>query len=381
MSERERTVVLAPGPVHLHPSVLKAVEPAHHRTAGFRELVKGLEHSLKELLRTVNPVYMMTSSGTGAMEAAIANVTSPGTRVLVIEGGKFGKRWEELSRVYLCNVETLSFAPGSSFDIATIMESIDRADPEVIALNHVESSTGALFPLKEFCGSLPDRRPLLVVDAIASLGVEDLEMDSWGIDLAISAGQKALAAPPGISFMSMSSRAREISGKCPRPLYYFSVPRYQAGCRDGDTPFTPAIQAFQILKYSLDAQKKTGWQKIRERHRRSSMALTSAFQALGMSRLAKQPSSSVQAMKTPPGCDSSGLIQKLYERCGVLIAGGQGELKGKIIRTGYTGLYSGATLALAVRAVGEILAEDDFDTDIEQALTIMEPLMSQKDIF
>ncbi len=315
------------------------------------------------------------------MEAAIANVTSPGTRVLVIEGGKFGKRWEELGRVYLCDVETLSFPPGSPFDIDAILEIIDRVNPEVIALTHVESSTGALFPLGELCSRLPEERPVLVVDAIASLGVEELEMDSWGIDLVVSAGQKALAAPPGISFISMSERAREISQKCSRPLYYFSAPRYHERCMEGDTPFTPAIQTFQILKYSLDSQKMAGWEKMKQRHRRSSLAVTSAFQALGMSRLAQRPSSSVQAMKTPAGCDSSELIEKLSDRYGVVIAGGQGELKGKIIRTGYTGLYSGDTLTLAVRAVGELLVSDGFDADIERALASMKPLKSQKDIF
>ncbi|MBD3179250.1 MAG: aminotransferase class V-fold PLP-dependent enzyme, partial [Candidatus Latescibacteria bacterium] len=238
MNDERKAVVLTPGPVHLHSSVLEAVEPLHHRTGRFREMVKDVEHSLQELLGTANPVYMVTSSGTGVMEAAIANVTSPGTRVLVIAGGKFGMRWEELGRVYRCTVETVSFRPGAHFDIEVIMDRVRSFRPEVIAVTHVESSTGTLFPLKEFADALPREKPLLVVDAIASLGVEDLEMDRWGIDLVISAGQKALAAPPGISFICMNQKARERSEDCGRPLYYFSAGRYEAGCEKGDTPFT-----------------------------------------------------------------------------------------------------------------------------------------------
>lgn len=381
MINDRKAVVLTPGPVHLHRSVLEAVEPIHHRTDRFRELIKDVEHSLRELLGTVNPVYMVTSSGTGVMEMAIANLTSPDTRVLVIAGGKFGKRWEELGRVYGCNVETIAFSPGARFDIGRILNGVERFQPERIAITHVESSSGTLFPVKEFAESLPDKSPLLIVDAIASLGVEELEMDSWGIDVVISAGQKALATPPGISFICMNEKARGISEQSGRSLYYFSAPRYQAGYEEGDTPFTPAIQTVQILKYTLDIQKGIGWENMRNRHRRSSMAVISALETLGMALLSEQPAASVQAMVVPEGCDSGEFIHALSERYGVIIAGGQGQLRGKIIRTGYTGLYHGETLALVVRAIGELLAGEGFEPDIEAALIELEVLMRQKAIF
>jgi aspartate aminotransferase-like enzyme len=278
-------------------------------------------------------------------------------------------------------VETVSFGPGAPFDIEVIMDRVRSFRPEVIAVTHVESSTGTLFPLKEFTDALPREKPLLVVDAIASLGVEDLEVDHWGIDLVISAGQKALAAPPGISFICMNHKARERSEDCGRPLYYFSAGRYEAGCEKGDTPFTPAIQTVQILKYTLDTLKKTGWERMKRRHRESSVAITEAYRDLGMKSLSMRPASSVQAMKVPPGCDSSSFIEKLAKRYGVVIAGGQGELKGKVIRSGYTGLYSGKTLSLAVRAIGELLQAEGFTPEFESALARMEPLAGQNDIF
>jgi len=373
--------MISPGPVYLHQSVLEKACSAHHRTGSFRRLIIEIEEMIQEVLGTESPVYVITASGTGVMEAAAANITYPGSRVLVISGGKFGKRWEEIFDVYNCDVERLHFNPGQAYDLESILAKIDETKPDFVALTHVESSTGTLFPLREFTAALSDKHPLLIVDAIASLGVEDIEMDEWGIDVVVSAGQKAFASPAGIGILSLSDRAKTIAAEQTRPLYYFSLPKYEIGRANGDTPFTPAIQLVQMLHYCLSVESVFGWAEIKKRHKMSSKAVVSAYECLNLLELSDYPSSAVQAMIVPEGCDSGEFIKTLAERYNVIMAGGQGGLKGRIIRSGFTGLYSGEFLSSAVERIGKLLGEKGFEVDLNEAAREMRKISDQKDIF
>ncbi|HMA76421.1 MAG TPA: aminotransferase class V-fold PLP-dependent enzyme [Candidatus Krumholzibacteriaceae bacterium] len=374
-------VMLSPGPVYLRHSVLEKAHSAHHRTDSFRKLIVEIERMVREVLGTESPVYVITASGTGVMETAAVNVTRPGSRVLVISGGKFGRRWEEIFDVYNCRVESLRFEPGKKFDIPAMLEKIERVNPECVAVTHVESSTGTLFPLREFSTALSGKGPILLVDAIASLGVEDIRMDEWGIDIVVSAGQKAFASPAGVGTLSLSKRAMKLAEECRRPLYYFSLPRYERGRKNGDTPFTPAIQSVQMLHYSLSVQEDYGWSEMKRRHRESSRAINSAYRHLNLINISEYPSSAVQAVLMPGGLDSRKFVEILAERYNIIVAGGQEELKGRIIRTGFTGLCSWERLDYAVRKIGELLASEGVAVDVGAASDELLAVEGQKDIF
>ncbi len=340
---------------------------------------------VQNVLGTSHPVYLLTASGTGAMEAAVLNVTSPGTRVLVVSAGKFGDRWAEIAESYGCQIRNERFPQGAAFDLSRISGAMEDFKPECVALTHVESSTGAIFPLKEFSGLMekgPEgSRPVLIVDAIASVGAEDFRMDGWGIDVVAASGQKAFAGPAGIGFLSMNQRALAVARSSQRAGYYFRAKKYEEGRETGDTPFTPAIQSAQMLHCSLSVQARIGWDKMRARHRHSARAIVAAFGHLGLGEFPREPSVSVKALSLPAGIDGELFLEDLDKEFNIIAGRGQGTLKGKIIRFGFTGLYGGDTLKRVVKSVGELLALRGLKVNLEAAESEMAAVREQESIF
>jgi len=359
-------VILSPGPVHVPAELLSELPPLHHRSHEFRAIMTETELMLQEFLGTVSPVYLLTASGTGAMEAAVANTAGAGRRALVVSGGKFGDRWAELFQTYECRTDIMRFPEGASANIDAVLDRVERTRPELLALTHVESSTGLLFPLQELACSLPAERPIVIVDAISSFGVESLETDRWGIDVVVGASQKALMAPPGVSFISMSKRAFGRAAAERRRLYYFDMSRYEAGRERGDAPFTPAIQSIQIVHRSLSRFKKLGFQSVMERHRKASSALLSAAQHLSLVSFSEVPSSSVQVLVIPERCRGMDLQAEL-EKVGLIVAGGQGALRGKVIRTGFLGIFGTDVLMRFVGHLARILKREGCRVDVTAA--------------
>ncbi len=350
-------VIVSPGPVHVAPETWRGLPQLHHRSGEFRNIVRECESALRELLRTSSPVCLLTSSGTGAMEAAVANVTVPGSRVLVVSGGKFGRRWAELFEAYNCCVSVLGFEGGRKIDLDSVVERIDRERPEFVALTHVESSTGGLFPLGDLCRRLRgDNRPILVVDAISSLGAEDFRMDEWGIDVAVGASQKSLASPPGVSFVALGNRAFGLAGRRKKGVYYFDLDRARLAAAEGDTPFTPAIATIQIMHRSLLSMRALGFESVISRHRAASEAFLRASEALSLQSFARNPSSAVQVLSLPAACPGERVLDRLA-REGFIAAGGQDDLKGKVLRTGFLGLHGTGTLERLVSALGGAIEE------------------------
>jgi serine---pyruvate transaminase len=361
------TVIVSPGPVHVAPEAWQGLPQLHHRSREFRNIVRECESALQELLRTSSRVCLLTSSGTGAMEAAVASVTVPGSRVLVVSGGKFGRRWAEIFEAYECRASVMRFEGGAGIDVDSVAERIDRERPEFVALTHVESSTGGLFPLRELARRLRgDTRPILVVDAISSLGAEDFRMDEWGIDVAVGASQKSLAAPPGVSFVAVGKRALGLAGRRSKGVYYFDLERARLAAEEGDTPFTPAIGTIQIMHRSLLSMRALGFDKVISRHRTASEAYLRAAESLSLESFAKNPSSAVQVLALPKMCPGERVLARLA-REGFIAAGGQDDLKGKVVRTGFLGLYGAGTLERLVSALGVSMAEGGAAVDVASA--------------
>jgi aspartate aminotransferase-like enzyme len=377
MANEPERIVIAPGPVHVPRALRDAVRPMHHRSDAFRAVVREVEEILRELLGTSSPVYTLTSSGTGAMEAAVANAVRVQDRVLVVSGGKFGDRWNEILSAYGCEAKLLSFEPGAAVDIDTVVSAAARFEADIIACTHVESSSGLLLDLHSLASRCPES--LIMVDAIASLGAEELSMEEWGIDAVVSASQKAFAAPPGISFVVLSDRIRERSPD--HAAYYFDLGRYEAGRDRGDAPFTPALETIQLVHASLVHAREMGWDRVRERHRAVSTAFIEAMANLSLESFPENPSSAVQAFALPDEYDGADFLEQLEVRHGIIAAGGQGELKGTIFRTGFLGQFDGGTLLRIVRAIASTLSESDINTKVTDAERALEEVTNLPGLF
>jgi aspartate aminotransferase-like enzyme len=373
-------ILVSPGPVHVPASLSEGLPPLHHRSGEFRLVVRETESMMRELLHTEAPVYLLTASGTGAMEAAIANVVDEGSRVLVLSGGKFGDRWAELCRAFGCRTECLRIPDGRAIDVAAVCARVDRSRPDFLVLTHVESSTGLLLPLRALAGALSSERPMVVLDAVSSLCVEDLEMDAWGIDVVVGACQKAFAAPPGASFVSMGTRARELMKRRRPRLYYLDLNRYEPGRESGDLPFTPAVRPLQILHRSLARMREIGIEKVKERHRTISSAFLAAACHFSLDSFAQQPSSSVQVLRLDASCDGEEVLDALAAR-GFVAAGGQGGLRGRVLRTGFLGLFGSATMLSFVSALGAVLADRGVAVDVPSAEREIRGMRFSEDLF
>jgi aspartate aminotransferase-like enzyme len=376
----EERIVLSPGPVHIPPKIWEEIRPVHHRSEEFRTVVRETESLMRELLGTESPIYTITSSGTGGMEFAVANVTSPGSRVMVVSGGKFGDRWGELCKVYGCVTEILRFSEGKAIDVGRVVERAGAIRPDIIALTHVESSTGVRLPLETLLGALPETRPVILLDAIASAGVETLDTDAWGVDVAVTASQKAFGAPPGVSFVCVGRRAHDLAIHTGRRLYYISLEKYEEGRTRGDTPFTPAVHVVQIVHRALERMRIIGWERARDRHRRASRAFTEALRCCALDVFPENPSYAVQAFCIPTACGLKDFVEELARK-GIVVAGGQGPLAGKVIRTGFLGLHGGSTLARAVSSIAAALRDGGCRVDegsAERAITV---LSDQEELF
>ncbi len=370
-------LLLTPGPVHIDPSVWETIAPLHHRCEEFRRIVVETAGMTARLAGTEAPVFLMTMSGTGAMESALANLTVPNSKVLCVSGGKFGARWKEIADALDCDADILPFEPGKRIDPDLVCERIEKDRPEFLTLTHVESSTGLKLELEELLSRMPAPKPVVILDAIASLGCEELLMDEWGVDLIVGAGQKALAAPPGISFVIPGERASSLYRAGRRRLFYNSYIRYESGAAAGDTPFTPAVQGIQILHRSLGNLFAGGVKRTMERYREVSTAFIEACARLGMESLPEVPSASVQALILPEKARGRGVIDRLERNKGLVITGGQGALEGKIIRTGFLALHDWPVIERLVSGIADALGEYGLTVDREGASSIIRSAAAQ----
>ncbi|MFA5393970.1 MAG: alanine--glyoxylate aminotransferase family protein [Candidatus Ratteibacteria bacterium] len=347
--------LFTPGPTPVPNEILlEMAKPLiHHRTPQFRKILAECFSGLKELFQTKEDVMILTSSGTGAMEAAISNLLSPGEKCLVVEGGKFGERFREIAVAYGVGVTTLPVEWGKSATPAEI-ESALKKEPDIKAVftTLCETSTGTHTDVKGI-GEITRQLPgvLLVVDGISSLGSVECRTDEWGIDVMISASQKAFMLPPGLAFISLSPKAWEKSAKTKTPRYYFDLSAYRKAVAKEDTPYTPALTLIIGLAGVLEMLKTEGVENIWKRHHLLAEATRQAVKALGLKLLAEHPSDAVTAVRVPEEIDAEALTKSLRDNSGITFAGGQGKLKGKIFRVSHMGWIDQYEILQAIAAL------------------------------
>ena len=371
----EKRYLLTPGPTPVPPEVLAAISQPiiHHRGSDFKPIYERSLTRLREVFRTDQDVLLFGAAGTGAMESAVANLCSPGERVLVVSAGHFGERWRSIASAYGAEVEALEYEWGeipSAEDVAARLQELGGA--KAVFITHSETSTGVVCDLQSLAAAVSEHGALSVVDAVSSLGAVPLETDGWGLDVVVSGSQKALMTPPGLAMTSVSERAWAGRGEAPR--FYFDWERTQKGQAALNAPFTPPVSLVAGLDVALGILLDQGLDAVFERHVRLGRACREGAKAMGLELFSpdEDRSAVVTAIRAPDGIDATKLVRSLRDRFGITIANGQGVLKGKIFRIGHIGYFDVFDITTALAAVELVLA--DLGAEIERGIAVTRAL-------
>jgi aspartate aminotransferase-like enzyme len=358
----KKTYLLAPGPTPVPPEALTAMSMPiiHHRSPDFIPILESAKNDLKWLFQTENMVLILASTGTGGMVGAVNNFLSPGDKAVVVRGGKFGERWTEICEAY----GVLPINIDVEWGYAVKPEQVEaelKKDPSIkaVLIQASETSTGVAHPTKEI-GEIVKKYPgcLFVVDAITAMGVFDMPVDKWGIDVCITGSQKALMLPPGLAFVSVSEKAWKMNetAKCSR--YYFNFKKERKNLEKNQTNFTTASSLVVGLNAVLSMMKAEGLENIFIRHERLANATRAAVKAMGLKLYAKEsPTLALTAVEVPEGIDGGKLTKVMRDKYGVTVAGGQGDLKGKIFRIAHLGYFNTFDIIIAISCAEMALKE------------------------
>src|SRR5271167_2673712 len=341
--------LFTPGPTPLLPAAQLAMASygAHHRTAEFRALFTRVLADVKEFIGTKNDVLVLTSSGTGFMEASVSNLTSPGDRVLVLSAGKFAERWVSLVKAFGCTAETVTAPYGETFSLDEMRRKL-TPDIRCVYVQATESSTGARHDIEgiaKLVWALPDT--LLVVDAITGLGTTRFDVDAWGVDIILGGSQKALMIPPGLAYGAVSERAWQRMETAKSPRYYFDLRKERKAAAKAETSSTPATALFAGMAAGFDYVRQMGDGNLSAgrdaliANAELCAAMTRAgVEALGLKLFAPHsPAAALTAITPPAGTDSTAICKLFREQFGAVVANGNAELKGQLFRIAHLGYY------------------------------------------
>ena len=338
-------IIMAPGPVPVPPQVLIAQGSPilYHRGPGYGDLLRRVTEGLQQLFKTSNDVLTFASSGTGGLESAVANCFSPGDRVVVPVAGYFGERFAKISKAYNLDVRTIDYEWGETVDPADVAAAISEAPTKGVLVQQSETSTGVIHDIEAIAEVVAPTDALMIVDAVSSVGAVPFECDAWGIDVAVSGSQKALSASPGIAFVAISDAAWAATETATNPRFYFDwkVTKASFELKNPENPYTPAVHLMMGLDAALELHFANGPDAPLQRSERLSRAVKEGVQALGLDLFGVHPERgwTVTAIKAPEGIDGNELVAKVRADHGVILAPGQGPLKGKVFRIGHLGAY------------------------------------------
>ncbi|MGQ9866730.1 MAG: pyridoxal-phosphate-dependent aminotransferase family protein [Pseudanabaenaceae cyanobacterium] len=356
---QDKLMLMIPGPTPVAESTLLALAkaPIGHRTKEFSAIFADVTAKLKWLHQTTNDVLILSTSGTGAMEAGIINFLSKGDRVLVGDNGKFGERWAEVCEAYGLQTERIRAEWGQPLDPEAFRAALEADTAKTIAaviVTHSETSAGVLNDLVTINRYVKAHgRALMMVDAVTSLGATNVPVDEWGLDVVASGSQKAYAIPPGLGFVAVSPKAWAAYQTADLPRYYLDLGKYRKDAAKDTTPFTPAVNLIVALQAALTQMQQEGLANIFARHRRQRTATRAAMKALGLGLLADDhhASDAITAVVPPTGLDAEQIRKTLQQKFDIAMAGGQDHLKGKIFRMGHLGFVSDRDVLTAIAAL------------------------------
>ncbi len=359
--------LFTPGPTPILPAAQTAMASfaMHHRTADFRALYSRVLADMKDFIGTQNDVLVLASSGTGVMEGAVSNLTSPGDKVLVLTAGKFGERWRDLAKAFGCAVEVISAPYGETISLDEVRGKL-APDVRAVYVQATESSTGARHDVEGIAKLVRARgdETLLVVDAITGLGTTHFQVDAGGIDVIIGGSQKALMIPPGLAYCAVSERAWKRMETAKSPRYYFDFRKERKAAAKGESAFTPATSLFAALGAALDFIRQmgkgdlaAGREALVNNAELAAEMTRAGAQALGLKLFAASaPAAALTAIESPAGVDSSAIVKEFRESFSAVVANGQGEMKGKLFRIAHLGYYDYLDTIGILAALEHVLA-------------------------
>jgi len=363
-----KTRLFTPGPTPLLPAAQFAMAAAdiHHRTAEFRALYTRVLAQLKEFVGTANDVILLSSSGTGAMEASVSNLTSPGDRVLVLTAGKFGERWSGIAKAFGCHVDVVSAPYGQTFSLDEVKASL-HLETRAVFMQATETSTGVRHCVPAIAKLLKDTHSeaLLIVDAITGLGTTHIDMDGWGVDVLVGGSQKAVMIPPGLSYLAVSPRAWDRMEATYNPRYYFDLRKERKNAKLGESAYTPAVAliaalgaAFDWIAAQGDGSLAEGRKRLIENAETISAMTRAAMLAMGLKLFAPDAfGTAATAVLAPEGVDSGIFVKELKSRFGAIITNGQGEMKGQIFRIAHLGFFDYMDTIALIGAIEQVVVK------------------------
>lgn len=377
-----REFLMIPGPTPVPDAVLEAVarHPIGHRTAEFSKILREVTEGLKWLGETANDVFVITASGTGAMEAAIANTISPGDKVLSLVCGVFSERWAKLAQAYGAQVERLTVDSGKAISVPQLRAKLATSSSyKAVTITHNETSTGVINDLEQLVKVVREHGALSIVDAVTSFGAVPLPIDAWDIDVLVTGSQKALMLPPGLSVIFFGKRAWEAQANSKSPRFYFDL----AGCKKSldasSTPFTPNVSLVAGLEASLKMMKTEGTQAIYERHKRLQSALRAGLKAMHLELLVADDCASptITSILPPANLAVDSIRRGLKEKFRILVADGQNELKGNIFRIGHMGYVFERDILMTLASLEVVLSELGYKSEKGKAAGVAAAILAR----
>ena len=353
-------ILLTPGPTPLPPQVREALAKPiiHHRTSRYRAIFKRTLEGMRAAFQTSQSMICLTGSGTSAMEAAVVNLLSPGDEAIVILGGKFAERWQSLCKAFGITAAPIALAYGDAVDPKAVAEALKaRPKAKAVFATLCETSTGVVNDMQAVAAVTRNSPAVLVVDAISGLLADDCQTDRWGIDVVVAGSQKGLMLPPGLAFMSLNERAWALVDQAKTPRYYTDLRLYKKSLADDDTPFTSAVSLVVALDEALKLVLERGVPQTIERCAQMGRATRAGMEALGLKLFSKRPSNGVTAVSVPAGVDGKRITTLMYDRSHVMVAGGQGEMAGKLFRFAHMGYISPEDVLAGLAALEPVLVE------------------------
>jgi aspartate aminotransferase-like enzyme len=353
--------LMAPGPTPVPSEVLLAMaQPIlHHRTPEYEALFIEVLAGLKRLVQTSQDVIPLACSGTGAMEAAVVNTLSPGDTVVVVSAGKFGERWLDLCRAFGVEVVAVKAAYGETVSPERVADALKtRPGIKAVLAQHSETSTGVLHDVRGYAAVTRGTDAILVVDAVSSLGIADLPMDAWGVDVVVAGSQKGLMLPPGLGFCALSDKAWAKNKTAKLPRYYLDLAEERKTLAKNEAHFTPAVSIVVGLRTVIQMLEREGLANVFKRHDRLARATRAGVEALGLRLFCKAtPSPAVTAVMAPAGVNTEQIVKAYSQSHNITIAGGQGEMKGGVFRLGHMGYAAEFDVIASLSALEQVLAE------------------------
>ncbi|MEP6758889.1 MAG: alanine--glyoxylate aminotransferase family protein [Actinomycetota bacterium] len=378
-------IILAPGPTPIPPEVLLAQGSplVYHRGPGFGKLMSDVTDRLRTLYRTSSAeIFLLTSSGTGGLESAVQNLFSPGDEVFVPLAGFFSQRWQRLATAYGLTAHTTEDEWGTRLDPAKVADAL-AAHPgtKAVLLTQSETSTGVIQPIERLAAVAREAGALVVVDVVSSLGAVPFDFDAWGVDVAVGGSQKALSASPGIAFVAVSGRAREVAEHATLPKFYFDWREYRAfaSLPHPENPWTPAISVMQGLHAALELFFQDGVDGALARHRRLSRGVKDGVRAIGLDLFGDglEDNWTVTAIRAPEGISADAICDTIRADFGCVLAPGQGPLKGSVFRIGHFGYFSELDIIRGLAALEMTLERLGYPVKLGAAVAAAEQVFQE----